>query len=162
MAQGGTRPSSVDVPEQVPGLLKLLLLLLFRPVDLHYRLRAAGIRVPGARLGTLCREQPEGERATAVYVRRMLLVLLVGAPVVTQVLGLALVTAGLPLERGWVLSALFCSAVGLLVAQVLGLAAGVLLGSLSSLATLLGLHATAAAAFGPELGGVAGMVVGVC
>ncbi|QDF05398.1 hypothetical protein [Myxococcus xanthus] len=162
MAQGGTRPSSVDAPEQVPGLLKLLLLLLFRPVDLHFRLRAAGIRVPGARLGTLCREQPEGDRATAVYVRRMLLVLLVGAPVVTQVLGLALVTAGLPLERGWVLSALFCSAVGLVVAQVLGLAAGVLLGSLASLATLLGLHATAADAFGPELGGVAGMVVGMC
>ncbi|WP_426752269.1 hypothetical protein [Myxococcus sp. Y35] len=162
MAQGGTQPRSVDAPEQVPGLLKLLLLLLFRPVDLHYRLRAAGVCAPGARLGVLSREASEGREAPAVYVRRMLLLLLVVAPVTTELLGLALVGAGLPLERGWVLSALVCSAAGLLVAQVLGLAAGVLLGSLASLSTLLGLHATAAGAFGPGMSGSAGMMVGLC
>ncbi|WP_095959111.1 hypothetical protein [Corallococcus macrosporus] len=162
MAQGGTRPSSVDGPEQVPGLLRLLLLLLFRPVDLHYRLRSAGIALPGARLATLNGHAAEGHKATSVYLRRMLLLLLVWAPVVTELLGLALLSAGLPLERGWVLSALCCSAVGLVLAQTLGLAAGVLLGSLASLATLLGLHATAANAFGPDLGGAAGMMVGLC
>ncbi len=152
----------MDVPEQVPGLLTLLLLLLFRPVDLHYRLRAAGIALPGARLATLNHAASEGHRATALYVRRMLLLLLVAAPVATELLGLALMSAGLPLERGWVLSALFCSVAGLLVAQVLGLSAGVLLGSLSGLATLLGLHATKADAFGPSLSGAAGVVVGMC
>lgn len=152
----------MDAPEQVPGLLRLLLLLLFRPVDLHYRLRSAGIALPGARLATLNGNASEGHRASAVYVRRMLLLLLVWAPVVTQLLGVALVSAGLPLERGWVLSALFCSAVGLVLAQTLGLAAGVLLGSLASLATLLGLHATTANAFGPDLGGATGMMVGLC
>ncbi len=162
MAQGGTLSRAVDAPEQVPGLMKLLQLLLFRPVDLHYRLRAAGIPAPGARLGVLCRDAAEGCEAAAVYTRRMLLLLLVCAPVTTELLGLALLGAGLPLERGWVLSALFCSAAGLLLAQVLGLAAGVLLGSLASLSTLLGLHATAADAFGPGMGGLAGMVVGSC
>jgi hypothetical protein len=152
----------VDVPEQVPGLLELLLLLLFRPVDLHYRLRAAGIRVPGGRIGQLWREQAEGGRAAGLYVKRLLLVLVVGSPLMTGALALVLFGAGIPLQRGWGLSAVCCSAAGLMLALVSGLASGVLLGSLASLSMLVGLHATAGGAFGPLLGGTAGMAVGTC
>ncbi|MBZ4417320.1 hypothetical protein K8638_12550 [Myxococcus sp. RHST-1-4] len=162
MAQGGTEPGPVDAPEQVPGLLKLLLLLLFRPVDLHYRLRGAGIRVPGGRIGQLWREQAEGNRAAGVYVRRLLLLLVVGSPLTTGLMGLALFGAGVPLRGGWGMSALFCSAAGLALSLVSGLAAGVLLGSLASLSMLVGLHATAGGAFGPIGGGAAGVAVGVC
>ncbi|MCK8498275.1 hypothetical protein [Myxococcus fulvus] len=150
------------MPQQVPSLMRLLLLLLFRPVDLHYRLRAAGILAPGGRIGQLWREQANGGRAAGLYVRRMLLMLVVGSPLVTGLLGLGLYCAGIPLRGGWAVSALCCSAVGLALAQVSGLAAGVMLGSLASLSMLVGLHATAAGAFGPVLGGAAGVAVGIC
>ncbi len=152
----------MDAPEQVPGLLKLLLLLLFRPVDLHYRLRAAGIRAPGGRIGQLWREQAEGNRAAGLYVRRLLLLLVVGSPLTTGLLGLTLFGAGIPLRGGWGMSALVCSAAGLMLALVSGLAAGVLLGSLASLSMLVGLHATAGGVFGPIEGGAAGVAVGMC
>jgi hypothetical protein len=152
----------VDAPEHVPGPLTLLLLLVFRPVDLHYRLRAAGIRAPAGRIGQLWREQAEGSRSAGLYVRRQLLLLVVGSPLLTVLTGLVLTAGGVPLRAGWGMSALFCSAAGLVLAQVSGLAAGVLLGSLASLSMLLGLHATAAGAFGPPEGGAAGMAVGLC
>jgi len=139
-----------------------LLLLLFRPVDLHYRLRAAGIRAPGGRIGQLWREQAEGNRAAGLYVRRLLLLLVVGSPLVTGLVGLTLFGAGLPLRGGWGMSALFCSAAGLVLSRLSGLAAGVLLGSLASLSMLVGLHATAGGAFGPIEGGAVGVVVGLC
>ncbi len=162
MAQGGKAPGQVDAPEQVPGLTRLLLWLLFRPVDLHYRLRAAGIRLPGGRLGQLWREQAEGGRAAGVYVKRLLLVLVVGSPLATLVMALGLFLAGIPLQRGWGLSAVLCSAAGLLLALVSGLAAGVLLGSLASLSVVVGLHATGGGAFGPLLSGTAAVAVGSC
>lgn len=152
----------MDAPEQVPGLLRLLLLLLFRPVDLHYRLRTAGIRAPGGRIGQLWREQAEGGRAAGLYVKRLLLLLVVGSPLMTGLVGLLLLRAGMPLHGGWWMSALCCSAAGLMLALVSGLAAGVLLGTLASLSMLVGLHATAGGAFGPLLGGAAGIAVGVC
>ncbi|WP_343073665.1 hypothetical protein [Pyxidicoccus fallax] len=152
----------MDAPERVPGLLTLLLLLLFRPVDLHYRLRGAGIRVPGGRIGQLWREQAEGNRAAGVYVRRLLWLLVVASPVTTGLLGLLLFGAGVPLHGEWVMSALFCSAAGLALSLVSGLAAGVLLGSLASLSMLVGLHATVGGVFGPIGGGAAAVAMGVC
>ncbi|AGC45365.1 hypothetical protein MYSTI_04064 [Myxococcus stipitatus DSM 14675] len=162
MQSGAAGPARTDIPQYVPSPMKLLLLLLFRPVDLHYRLRAAGILVPGGRIGQLWKEQAEGGRAAGLYVRRMLLLLVVGSPLATALVGLGLYCAGIPLRGGWAVSALCCSAVGLTLAQVSGLAAGVLLGSLASLSILVGLHATAAGAFGPVEGAGAGVVVGVC
>jgi hypothetical protein len=55
-----------------------------------------------------------------------------------------------------------CSGVGLFVALTLGLASGVLVGLLASLSALLGLHAVSAAAFGPQVGVAASLVVGLC
>lgn len=135
---------------------------MLRPVDLHYRLRAAGIRAPGGRIGQLWREQAEGGRAAELYVRRLLLLLVVLSPGVTVLSGLALRAAGVPLQGMWLVSAAFCSAVGLVLALVSGLASGVLLGSLASLSMLVGLHAKAGGAFGAESGGAAGAAVGVC
>ncbi|MBU8894684.1 hypothetical protein DRW03_09180 [Corallococcus sp. H22C18031201] len=162
MDQGGSQSRQADVPERVPGTFALLVLLLLRPVDLHYRLRSAGIRVPGGRIGQLWREQSEGGRAAGAYVRRLLLLLVVLSPGMTAFSGLVLRAAGVPLAGGWIASAVFCSTVGLLIALVSGLASGVLLGSLASLSMLIGLHAKAGGAFGPELGGAAGVAVGVC
>ncbi|MCP3103945.1 hypothetical protein LZ198_34225 [Myxococcus sp. K15C18031901] len=135
---------------------------MFRPVDLHYRLRAAGIASPGGRIGQLWREQAEGALAAGLFVRRMLLLLVVGSPLATALGGLAMTSAGIPIHGGWVLSALCCSAAGLVLALVSGLAAGVMLGSLASLSMLVGLHATAAGAFGAQQGGGAGVAVGIC
>ncbi|MCE9670086.1 hypothetical protein LY474_20005 [Myxococcus stipitatus] len=135
---------------------------MFRPVDLHYRLRAAGITAPGGRIGQLWHEQAQGNLAAGLFVRRMLLWLVVGSPLVTALAGLAMVCAGLPLRGGWAVSAVCCSAAGLVLALVSGLVAGVMLGSLASLSILVGLHATAAGAFGPQQGGGAGVAVGIC
>ena len=53
----GSHEASTDAPERIPGLLSLLWMLLWRPVDLHYRLHGAGIRSPGGRVGQLWSEQ---------------------------------------------------------------------------------------------------------
>ncbi|RKH54891.1 hypothetical protein D7W81_37465 [Corallococcus aberystwythensis] len=152
----------VDLPERVPGALALLGLLVLRPIDLHYRLREAGIRSPAGRIGQLWREQAEGGRAAGAYVGRMLLLLVVLSPSLTVLAGLGLRLMGVPMRGVYLVSAALCSAVGLVVALVSGLASGVLLGSLASVSMLAGLHATAGGAFGPESGGGAAMTVGLC
>ncbi|XXF81471.1 hypothetical protein P2318_17450 [Myxococcaceae bacterium GXIMD 01537] len=162
MALGDNQQTRVDVPGKVPGVFTLLFLLLLRPVDLHYRLHAAGIVSPNGRIGQLWREQGEGSRAAGVYVRRMLLLLLGVSPAVTVLAGLLLRALGLPLVGGLAVSAGVCCALGLFIALVSGLAAGVLVGSLSSLSTLVSLHAVDGGLFGPQDGGAAGLVMGVC
>ncbi|MBN9685260.1 MULTISPECIES: hypothetical protein [unclassified Corallococcus] len=163
MAEGDLPATPVvDSPERVPGALALLGLLVFRPIDLHYRLREAGIRSPAGRIGQLWREQAEGGRAAGAYVARMLLLLVVLSPTLTVLAGLGLRLMGVPMRGVYLVSAALCSAVGLLVALVSGLASGVLLGSLASVSMLAGLHATAGGAFGPEHGGGAAMTVGLC
>jgi hypothetical protein len=52
--------------------------------------------------------------------------------------------------------------VGLFIALTSGLAAGVLVGTLGSLATLVGYHMVGAGAFGPTDGEAAGLVLGLC
>ncbi|MHA7631105.1 hypothetical protein [Corallococcus sp. M7] len=163
MAEGDLPATPVvDSPERVPGALALLGLLVLRPIDLHYRLREAGIRSPAGRIGQLWREQAEGGRAAGAYVARMLLLLVVLSPTLTVLAGLGLRLMGVPMRGVYLVSAALCSAVGLLVALVSGLASGVLLGSLASVSMLAGLHATAGGAFGPEHGGGAAMTVGLC
>ncbi|MGE6759078.1 hypothetical protein ACQKGO_13745 [Corallococcus interemptor] len=163
MAEGDLPATPViDSPERVPGALALLGLLVFRPIDLHYRLREAGIRAPAGRIGQLWREQAEGGRAAGAYVARMLLLLVVLSPVLTVLAGLGLRLLGVPMRGVYLVSAALCSAVGLVVALVSGLASGVMLGSLASVAMLAGLHATAGGAFGPEHGGAAAVAVGLC
>ncbi|MBN8232468.1 hypothetical protein JYK02_33630 [Corallococcus macrosporus] len=152
----------VDSPERVPGALALLGLLVFRPIDLHYRLREAGIRSPAGRIGQLWREQAEGGRAAGAFVSRMLLLLVVLSPSLTVLVGLGLRLAGVPMRGVYLVSAALCTAVGLVVALISGLASGVLLGSLASVSMLAGLHATAGGAFGPESGGAAAVTVGLC
>ncbi len=137
-------------------------MLLWLPVDLHYRLHGAGIRSPGGRVGQLWREQSEGSRAAGLYARRMLLLLLVVSPLVTVALGVAVHSLGLSLEPGWWVSAVLCSLMGLFLALSSGLAAGTLMGVLASQATLVGLHAVVAGSFGPRMGGVAGIIMGGC
>jgi hypothetical protein len=151
-----------DAPERIPGPLALLWLLLWRPVDLHYRLHGAGIRTPGGRIGQLWREQGEGNHAAGLYVRRMLLMLLGVSPVLTFALGLGLNALGVPLAGGWGMTAVLCSAMGLFLALTTGLAAGVLMGMLASLAMLVGLHVVVAETFGPRMGGLAGAIMGGC
>lgn len=162
MAQGDPRNARVDAPERVPGPFMLLFLLLLRPVDLHYRLLAAGILSPGGRIGQLWREQGEGSRAAGRYVRRMLALLLGVSPLVTLGVGLLLDAAGVPLMKGWMVMAAVCCGLGLFVALTAGLAAGVLVGMLSSLSTLVSVHAVGAEAFGPRMGGAAGLITGLC
>lgn len=162
MAQDNVLHERVDVPDKVPGVMTLLWLLLLRPVDLHYRLHAAGIFTPGGRIGQLWREQGEGSRAAGVYVRRMLLLLLGVAPATTVLAGVLLHAVGVPVVSGWPMTAAVCCTLGLFIALTSGLAAGVLVGSLSSVSALVSLHIVGAEAFGPATGGAAGLVVGVC
>ncbi|HLL04620.1 MAG TPA: hypothetical protein VK539_28810 [Myxococcaceae bacterium] len=158
----GSHEVQHDAPERVPGVWELLWLLLWRPVDLHYRLHGAGVRAPGGRIGQLWKEQSEGSRAAGLYVRRMLLLLLVVSPLSTFLLGAAARALGLPMEDSWGLSAVLCSVMGLFLALTTGLAAGTLMGMLASLAMLVGLHAVVAEAFGPRMGGAAGIIMGGC
>ncbi|WP_224240764.1 hypothetical protein [Hyalangium gracile] len=159
-------PSSHDVapdaPEKVPGLPRLLWMLLWQPVDLHYRLHGAGIQSPGGRVGQLWHEQSDGSRAAGLYARRMLVLLLLVSPLLTVSAGTALASLGLKLEPGWWVSAVLCSLMGLFLALSSGLAAGTLMGFLASQAMLVGLHAAVGGAFGPRMGGVAGIVTGGC
>jgi hypothetical protein len=158
----GSHEVERDAPERIPGMWELLWELLWRPVDLHYRLHGAGIRTPGGRIGQLWREQAEGCRAAGVYTRRMLVLLLVVSPLSTFLLGEGIRALGLPMEGSWGLSAVLCSVMGLFLALTTGLAAGMLMGTLASLAMLVGLHAVVAEAFGPRMGGVAGIIMGGC
>ncbi len=163
MAQpGDPRYQVVDIPERVPGVWTLLFLLLLRPVDLHLRLHTAGILWPGGRIGQLWREQSLGSRASGVYVRRMLVLLLGVSPLLTTVVGAVLWAHDVPLIPGFGITALACSTVGLFLALTLGLPAGVLVGALGSLAMLVSYNVVGAGAFGPKEGGAAGLVVGVC
>ncbi|MBN1204553.1 MAG: hypothetical protein JXB05_06480 [Myxococcaceae bacterium] len=156
----GSHEVAQDAPGRIPGTLWLLWMLLWRPVDLHYRLHGAGIRAPGGRVGQLWREQSEGSRAAGLYARRMLVVLLVLSPLATFLVGAGAHGLGLPLAPGWGVSAVLCSLMGLFLALTTGLAAGTLMGLLASLAMLVGLHAVVAEAFGPRMGGVAGSIMG--
>jgi len=158
----GSHAVDRDAPERIPGVWELLWLLLWRPVDLHYRLHGAGVRAPGGRIGQLWREQSEGSRASGLYVRRMLLLLLLVSPLSTFLLGLAAQWLGLPMEGSWGLSAVLCAVMGLFLVLTTGLAAGTMMGMLSSLAMLVGLHAVVAEAFGPRMGGAAGIIMGGC
>ncbi|HEX8702374.1 MAG TPA: hypothetical protein VF815_26305 [Myxococcaceae bacterium] len=158
----GSHAVERDAPERIPGVWELLWLLLWRPVDLHYRLHGAGVRAPGGRIGQLWREQGEGSRAAGLYTRRMLVLLLVVSPVSTFLMGAAAQALGLPMEGSWGLSAVLCSVMGLFLALTTGLAAGTLMGMLASLAMLVGLHAVVAEAFGPRMGGTAGVIMGGC
>lgn len=158
----GSHEVEHDAPERIPGVWELLWLLLWRPVDLHYRLHGAGVRVPGGRISQLWKEQSEGSRAAGLYVRRMLLLLLVVSPLSTFLLGLGARALGLPMEGAWGLSAVLCSVMGLFLALTTGLAAGTLMGMLASVAMLVGLHAVVAEAFGPRMGGAAGLIMGGC
>jgi MFS family permease len=158
----GSHEVAKDAPERVPGMWGLLWLLLWRPVDLHYRLHGAGIRTPGGRIGQLWREQSEGSQAAGVYARRMLMLLLLVSPLSTFLVGLAASALGLPMAGGWGVSAVLCSLMGLFLALTTGLAAGTLMGMLASLAMLVGLHSVLAEAFGPRMGGVAGAIMGGC
>jgi MFS family permease len=158
----GSHEVAQDAPERIPGTLRLLWLLLWRPVDLHYLLHGAGVRSPGGRIGQLWREQAEGSRAAGLYARRMLLLLLVVSPLGTGLVGAAAQSLGLPMEGGWVLSAVLCSVMGLFLALTAGLAAGTLMGMLASMAMLVGVHAVVAEAFGPKMGGVAAAIMGGC
>ncbi|HYH94478.1 hypothetical protein [Hyalangium sp.] len=158
----GSHEVATDAPQRVPGLLSLLWMLLWRPVDLHYRLHGAGIRSPGGRVGQLWREQSEGSRAAGLYVRRMLVVLLLVSPLSTFALGSLVHGVGLTLAPGWPMSAVLCSVMGLFIALTTGLAAGTLMGLLASQAMVVGLHAVVGEAFGARMGGVAGIVMGGC
>lgn len=151
-----------DSPERIPGIPGLLWMLLWRPVDLHYRLHGAGIHSPGGRVGQLWHEQSEGSHAAGLYARRMLLLLLVASPLLTASVGMAVQALGLHLAPGWWVSAVLCSLMGLFLALSSGLAAGTLMGFLASLAMLVGLHAVVGGVFGPRMGGVAGIVMGGC
>ncbi|MDC0707664.1 hypothetical protein POL68_04210 [Stigmatella sp. ncwal1] len=151
-----------DAPERVPGTFALLWLLLWRPVDLHYRLHGAGVRCPGGRIGQLWREQGEGNRSAGVYARRMLVLLLGVSPVLSFALGLGLHAAGVPLAGGWGMTAALCSVMGLFLALTTGLAAGMLMGLMASLAMVVGLHGVAAETFGPRMGGMASAIMGAC
>lgn len=151
-----------DAPGRIPGLLSLLWMLLWRPVDLHYRLHGAGVHSPGGRVGELWREQSEGSRAAGLYARRMLVLLLVFSPAATFGMGVAVRRLGVPLEPTWWVSAVLCSLMGLFLALTTGLAAGTLMGLVSSLAMVVGLHAVVGGAFGPPMGGLAGVAMGGC
>ncbi|MFL5348224.1 MAG: hypothetical protein ACJ8AT_25810 [Hyalangium sp.] len=151
-----------DAPGRIPGLLSLLWMLLWRPVDLHYRLHGAGIQAPGGRVGQLWREQSHGSRAAGLYVRRMLVLLLVISPLATFSVGVGVQRLGVPLEPMWWVSAALCSFMGLFLALTTGLAAGTLMGLVSSLAMVVGLHAVAGGAFGAPMGGLAGAIMGGC
>jgi MFS family permease len=137
-------------------------MLLWRPVDLHYRLHGSGIHSPGGRIGQLWREQSEGSRAAGIFARRMLVLLLAVSPMTALSLGEALRWMGLSLAPGWLVSAVLCSLMGLFIALTTGLAAGTLMGLLASQAMVVGLHAVVGEAFGPRMGGVAGIVMGAC
>ncbi len=158
----GSHEAAKDAPERVPRALELLWLLLWRPVDLHFQLHAAGIRTPGGRIGQLWREQSEGCRAAGLYTRRMLVLLLLVSPLCTWLLFAVAWALGLLSTQGWWVSAAVCSAMGLFLALTGGLAAGTLTGLLASLGVVVGLHAVLAGVFGPKLGGVAGVVMGGC
>jgi hypothetical protein len=149
-----------DAPGRVPGALMLLWMLLWRPVDLHYRLHGAGIRAPGGRVGQLWREQFEGSRAAGVYVRRMLVLLLVVSPLATFLVSALAQALGLRMVPGGWVSAALCSLMGVFLALTTGLAAGTMMGLLASLAMVVGLHAVLDEAFGPRMGGLAGLVMG--
>src|SRR4051812_5075125 len=116
-------------------------MLLWRPVDLHYRLHGAGIRSPGGRVGQLWREQAEGGRAAGLFTRRMLVLLLVISPLATFCVGAAVQGVGLSLAPQWWVSVGLCSLMGVFLALIAGLAAGTLMGLLASLAMVVGLHA---------------------
>jgi len=158
----GSHEASTDAPERIPGLFSLLWMLIWRPVDLHYRLHGAGIRAPGGRVGQLWREQAEGSRAAGRYVRRMLALLLIVSPLATFGMGAAMHGLGLTMAPGWLVSAVLCAVMGLFIALTTGLAAGTLMGLLASQAMVVGLHAVVGEAFGPRMGGVAGIVMGGC
>ena len=158
----GSHEASTDAPERIPGLFSLLWMLIWRPVDLHYRLHGAGIRAPGGRVGQLWSEQAEGSRAAGRYVRRMLALLLIVSPLATFGMGAAMHGLGLTMAPGWLVSAVLCSVMGLFIALTTGLAAGTLMGLLASQAMVVGLHAVVGEAFGPRMGGVAGIVMGGC
>lgn len=158
----GSHQVAPDAPERIPGVLRLLWMLLWRPVDLHYRLHGSGIRSPGGRIGQLWREQSEGSRAAGIYARRMLVLLLAVSPLATSFLGESLRRLGLTLAPGWLVSALLCSVMGLFIALTTGLAAGTLMGLLASQSMVVGLHAVVGEAFGPRMGGMAGGVMGAC
>lgn len=158
----GSHEASTDAPERIPGMLSLFWMLLWRPVDLHYRLHGAGIRAPGGRVGQLWHEQAEGSRAAGRYVRRMMVLLLLISPLVTFVLGVGVHGLGLTMAPGWLVSAVLCSVMGLFIALTTGLAAGTLMGLLASQAMVVGLHAVVGEAFGPRMGGWAGVVMGGC
>lgn len=151
-----------DAPERIPGVLELLWWLLWRPVDLHYRLHGAGIRSPGARIGQLWRQQSEGSRAAGVLARRLLVLLLVVSPLLAFITGMAASALGLPLASWWWVSAVLCLLMGLFLSLTTGMAAGMLMGLLASLAMVLGVHAVVDEVFGPRMGGVAGMIMGGC
>lgn len=158
----GSHMVDPDAPGKIPGLVHLLWMMLWRPVDLHYRLHGAGIHIPGGRVGQLWREQSHGSRAAGLYVRRMLVLLLVISPLATFSVGTGVQRLGMPLQPMWWVSTALCSLMGLFLALTSGLAAGTLMGLVSSLAMVVGLHAVMGGAFGPSMGGVAGAIMGGC
>ncbi len=158
----GSHAVAPDAPERLPGLARLLWMLLWRPVDLHYWLHAAGLQSPGGRVGQLWREQAHGSRAAGLYARRMLVLLLVVSPVATCFIAQALQSLGVSMAPEVWRSAGLCSLMGLFLALTTGLAAGTLVGLLSSLAMVVGQHAVVGGAFGSTTGGVAGIVTGGC
>jgi MFS family permease len=158
----GSHKVAPDAPERLPGLARLLWMLLWRPVDLHYWLHAAGLQTPGGRVGQLWREQAQGSRAAGLYARRMLVLLLVVSPVATWSIAMALRTLGVSMASWWWISAGLCSLMGLFLALTTGLAAGTLVGLLASQAMVVVLHAVVGEAFGPKIGGAAGIVMGGC
>lgn len=158
----GSHQVAPDAPQRIPGIPGLLWMLIWRPVDLHYRLHGSGIRAPGGRIGQLWREQSEGSRAAGIYARRMLVLLLAVSPLLTFSLGSAVHKLGLSLAADWWVSAALCSLMGLFIALTSGLAAGTLMGLLASQAMVVGLHAVVGEAFGPRMGGIAGIIMGAC
>ncbi|MDY7231076.1 hypothetical protein [Hyalangium rubrum] len=158
----GSHEVAQDAPERIPGVLGLLWQLLWRPVDLHYRLHGAGIRTPGGRIGQLWQEQSAGSRAAGLLARRMLVLLLLVSPLTSFLMGTLASTLGVSMAPWWWVSAVLCSLMGLFLSLTTGLAAGMLMGMLASLTMVLGVHAVVAEAFGPRMGGVAGVIMGGC
>jgi hypothetical protein len=88
--------------------------------------------------------------------------LLLISPLVTISVGAAVRGLGVSLEPMWWVSAAVCSLMGLFLSLTTGLAAGTIMGLVSSLAMVVGLHAVVGGAFGPPMGGIAGAVMGGC
>ena len=73
--------------------------------------------------------------------------LLIVSPLSTFGLGAAVHGLGVTMAPGWLVSAVLCSVMGLVIALTTGLAAGTLMGLLASQAMVVGLHAVVGEAF---------------